>query len=619
MKSDNNNSNIDNNKNVASANKKATTHSRRRSSRPEQGARRGATAAAPATEQATDAATIPTMTLKQKKKNEKGEAPPAPKAASSSSDDDEGTVDGPANTKDGFKVDPPLPSPSSPSSSSSPSDNDPPPPLPEAQFQIFQTVFARDTDGVMYEAVIRRKLYGRAQSQPQQVPIGLDSSLEHETSDNNDHKNDDEHVNNDTNVASMWHYFVHYNKWNVNWDRWVPETHVYEPTDAVRLYATTLINEHKALRSELTRKVKGKKGFQTVEGTEFLQKWRIRMARVDAELHPDLAGAQKKPAEGKPTKPQPDPPIAPKKKAAGAGAGAANPWTTPALAAERQLRLRGLTGRKVGGDPTASSSSSHSLILPFALKKHLVDAWEIITQCGMVVALPAPVTIRQALDAYVQSKGVQLPSSKSGEVAASAGTENPTGSATGDGSHPPLDSPTPRDLGIDCDAVISPVGREWHDMADGVALLFDEALPRRLLYREEVPQFYVLCDQQSPLRVSEVYGVEHLLRLLVNLPEALFDAMDDDDDESLTRPILAKVNDLIRYLHKNQEVVFTQSYRRLNALEIQAQVKLRKMEERKRRRRSGEVVVVAATDGSVAGAAAAAATHKRVNCGPDKK
>jgi hypothetical protein len=123
------------------------------------------------------------------------------------------------------------------------------------------------------------------------------------------------------------------------------------------------------------------------------------------------------------------------------------------------------------------------------------------------------------------------------------------------------------------------IGREqeWRDMADGIAMLFDESLESRLLYREELPQLHTIYSIQEyrVLPFSELYGCEHLLRLFIRLPEMLAGNVPDDEG----RVIMAKVNDFIRFIHKNQTSLLTQTHRKLTELEKGEQQR----EERKRK------------------------------------
>jgi CxxC motif-containing protein (DUF1111 family) len=116
-------------------------------------------------------------------------------------------------------------------------------------------------------------------------------------------------------------------------------------------------------------------------------------------------------------------------------------------------------------------------------------------------------------------------------------------------------------------------------MVDGIALFFD------LLYQQELPQHAAfeddgLLSKKSP---ADIYGCEHLLRLCLRLPGVVLEAMGEEE----ARPILAKVNDLVPFLHQHQSTLFVQSYRKLNAAELKEQKKMIKSKERKRKRLCG--------------------------------
>lgn len=82
-----------------------------------------------------------------------------------------------------------------------------------------------------------------------------------------------------------------------------------------------------------------------------------------------------------------------------------------------------------------------------------------------------------------------------------------------------------------------------------------QALGQALLYRYERKQF----DELSALPdcagrpVDEVYGAEHLLRLLVKLP-AFLEATAMDADQRLV--LQAKLQELLKFLQKNQALFF---------------------------------------------------------------
>ena len=94
---------------------------------------------------------------------------------------------------------------------------------------------------------------------------------------------------------------------------------------------------------------------------------------------------------------------------------------------------------------------------------------------------------------------------------------------------------------------------------ESLALLFDDALPVCLLYREERPQFeHLQKDETLKLkRPCEIYGSTYLLRLLQRLPLLLRAEPRSEMDE--LGPLIA---DLVVLLQKNRQACFGKdSYR----------------------------------------------------------
>jgi hypothetical protein len=442
--------------------------------------------------------------------------------------------------------------------------------IPEAKFKTFDKVFARDNDGLMYEAVIRRSLFGP--SYQQQVQVGMASSAE-----------EVENMVQQSFGENSWHYFVHFNGWNVRFDRWIAACGIKDINDETKAYADLLLQEHKILRKSMTRKQSGK---NFVRAVEFLREWRKKI---------DVINLQHRVGEAKETAS----PKRPSKRS--------DEWTKVAVQKELQVRRKGLTKKR-------TPDEASTIVLPFTLKKVLVEQWEIMSQCQMVSRVPATTSVRQALNHYLESKGVTTDplnakaTPKGSESSATSNKEpEPDKGEIATDPTPPVDASIKSSLSPDNQVETENIDttssqeeknsmptllkrastnstlssdeanpehndlkssrdQEWIDMADGIALLFDEALPSRLLYEEERPQLRVLdsSPEFSELRYSELYGCEHLLRLFVRLPPLLADAM---PEEEARRPIIAKVNDLVRFIHKNQGTLLTQTYRKLNELE----------------------------------------------------
>mmetsp|Transcript_20396 Transcript_20396/g.26459 ORF Transcript_20396/g.26459 Transcript_20396/m.26459 type:complete len:303 (+) Transcript_20396:193-1101(+) len=94
---------------------------------------------------------------------------------------------------------------------------------------------------------------------------------------------------------------------------------------------------------------------------------------------------------------------------------------------------------------------------------------------------------------------------------------------------------------------------------DGLESCFEQSIGSILLYHFERLQYDNIAkdDSLNKLRMSEIYGGEHLLRLLVKLPE-----MFDQVDLSKTADTLLQkvINELQKFLMKNKEKYFGGSY-----------------------------------------------------------
>jgi hypothetical protein len=200
------------------------------------------------------------------------------------------------------------------------------------KFQILQKVYARDKDGVMYKAVIRRQLYGPQYHR--QVAMGLVTS-----------KEEAQELLEDVDHEPIWHYFVHYTKWNVSFDRWVSENDIFEMSDQIIAYAKRLSTEHRALQLEMKKPgINGIRQRQTINGAVFLRKWKNRMLIIDKEMNVDHSG-DKKSADNDDYAMEPevldaDAEVASHKPLK------QNTWTKAALASELTLRGQGLTGKR---------------------------------------------------------------------------------------------------------------------------------------------------------------------------------------------------------------------------------------------------------------------------------
>lgn len=378
------------------------------------------------------------------------------------------------------------------------------------KFRFRQRVYAKDSEtGLFYEGIVRRASFG-VQYQRQ---IKLSPTLSEE----------EFAAALEQDMEPTWWYYIHYLGWRVQWDRWVAEGDLYEATESTKLFAKRLLDEVKTIKAELRSKSSGKPAAARVakelerrmtlmEREHRMEERRRELAAQgkvmeQAEADALLSSAQKSRSKSK--------------------------WNKANIDKEIALRQRHLQGKR-------SQSSAELLVLPFTLKKILVEEWEIVTQSNMLASLPAAISIRQALDMYLN---VKLEAMRPAEEKKDEDVDK---------GHPATE------------ASASKEEVEWREMVDGICLFFDQALPERLLYQTEHIQYELMLEEgQGGRRWSDVYGCEFLLRLFLRLPALLVGELSESESKS----ILAKLNDLVRFLQKHHTTIFTQSYRRWNEME----------------------------------------------------
>jgi mortality factor 4-like protein 1 len=197
--------------------------------------------------------------------------------------------------------------------------------------------------------------------------------------------------------------------------------------------------------------------------------------------------------------------------------------------------------------------------LPFTLQTVLVDEYEIITRKGYVNprffdkepparparkvhTLPAKVSVKQVIQHYQRKRGGRSSNNKNEDC--------------GD------------------DDKVKKQQQQVRKFCDGLALLFDDALPVCLLYPEERPQYESTMMQEDEdededdtaskkKRPCEIYGCEFLLRLMVRLP-ALLEA-EPQSEMDVMGPLIA---DLIVLLQKNRQACFKSTYREPKDIEL---------------------------------------------------
>jgi mortality factor 4-like protein 1 len=93
--------------------------------------------------------------------------------------------------------------------------------------------------------------------------------------------------------------------------------------------------------------------------------------------------------------------------------------------------------------------------------------------------------------------------------------------------------------------------------AEGIKLYFDKALGSLLLYKFERQQYSEILKSSQNRPMSDLYGAEHLLRLLAKLPELI---VTTDMEQDTVAVLIEGVSELIKYLAKNVGTLFVSEY-----------------------------------------------------------
>jgi len=99
--------------------------------------------------------------------------------------------------------------------------------------------------------------------------------------------------------------------------------------------------------------------------------------------------------------------------------------------------------------------------------------------------------------------------------------------------------------------------KKWRSVADAVRSYFDAALPKLLLYRYEREQWESVKARRAGAAPSDVYGAEHLLRLLAKLPVLLAKTDLGPAEAAATS---AKLGELAKFLRDDRAALFAADY-----------------------------------------------------------
>ncbi|KAF7534650.1 hypothetical protein G7Z17_g13335 [Cylindrodendrum hubeiense] len=323
-----------------------------------------------------------------------------------------------------------------------------------------------------------------------------------------------------------YRYKVHYKGWKNTWDDWVLVDRIRPFDDehkelAAQLHAQVKHNMQrstklpkKGLRSgaESARVSEERAGSATVQGGRGGRRgkdWELEQPPKDGHRYVTASGRSLD--DGRYTWPLDD--MVDHEKPHGKGKKARR----PPLAANREHPSRSITEM----EDTFHSKPMINLPVPDHIQAMLVDDWENITKNNQLVPLPHAKPVTKILEEYLAHEKPQ----------------REEGSASMD---------------------------ILEEVIAGFREYFEKALSRILLYRFERHQYMDVrkswdnADDNSEVKgVCDVYGAEHLARLIVSLPELL--AQTNMDQQSVSR-LREEVGKFTVWLGKNCETYFVSEY-----------------------------------------------------------
>ncbi|KAJ7902687.1 MRG-domain-containing protein [Mycena olivaceomarginata] len=185
----------------------------------------------------------------------------------------------------------------------------------------------------------------------------------------------------------------------------------------------------------------------------------------------------------------------------------------------------GTRGTKRGrDDPDGTRRPEMKLNIPEQIKAKLVDDWETVTKNSKLVTLPRSPTVLELLKEFEEHLKDAKP----------AHLKDPLGLAS---------------------TVVS-----------GLQVYFDRSLANHLLYRFERPQYTAIRSKYitgqnvvigQEKEMSEIYGAEHLLRMLVTLPTMIAQSSLDAESTDIVRDY---VNELLAWMLQEQSRLFQPDY-----------------------------------------------------------
>eukprot|EP00041_Stephanoeca_diplocostata_P039003 m.1578729 g.1578729 ORF g.1578729 m.1578729 type:complete len:374 (+) comp25313_c0_seq7:287-1408(+) len=296
-------------------------------------------------------------------------------------------------------------------------------------------------------------------------------------------------------------YRVHYKGWNKNWDEWVPPARMKKLTQENLAFCQQLIDNKKAKdREAKERKLMAKQASDAeVTIADDRQKTGSGVRPGAKRRRVGSSGVTQNTAKGTGTQ-----------GTAVAATVTQQPQAAAGSSSDADTGRTNATTAAINGAAAARDCTKGILPLPEKLRKQLVDDWNFVVVEKRLVPLPRKdCSIKRLLQKFMSESAVQ-------------GAQ---------------------------------VGARAKGVAHAVEEVFNAALGSVLLYPFERNQYAEMLEAQPRTPLSEIFGMEHLIRLLVVLPEQLDLEKIEPENE-----LVDCLRDFVAFLEANADEHLTEEY-----------------------------------------------------------
>ncbi|GME95712.1 hypothetical protein B5S28_g905 [[Candida] boidinii] len=308
-------------------------------------------------------------------------------------------------------------------------------------------------------------------------------------------------------------FFVHYRGWKASWDEWINQDRILPLNEQNLLKQKDLkiAIARKAKEERDAKKIKKEKSESPATANGSSTSSNSSNSHSNTHTKIETNGKVKKPTEKKNGKSSDSKNSNGKSKSNNNSANGHGP--NGSHANDNDSKKKKLL-ETVESEDSFLKRPEITLQIPTELKSLLVDDWELITKNKKLVNLPSAINVEKILFDYEE---IYFKDLHKGSVDYDNGLE----------------------------------------IFQGLKLYFNRSLGSILLYQLERKQLKDLTQEFSSKLPSELYGVEHLLRLIVSLPGLMAQTSMDHQSISTIRSFLEK---FLKYLNVNSEKYFIKDY-----------------------------------------------------------